>query len=328
MSEAAQSKGNRVPQGSPRARHGKEAKIAEKFAARDRAWESKPAILSNHHRVFLGDSRRMPGFSADETVHLVVTSPPYWDLKQYPDRSSGGQLGNINDRTVFLDGLSTVWKQCYDRLVPGGRMSVVVGDVCRSRRAYGRHLVEPLHAHILLQCQEIGFDPLAPIIWSKIANASREVEGNGGFLGKPYEPNAIVKNDIEYILNFRKPGGYRHPTPEQRTLSLISKADYQQWFQQIWSDIRGEPQRRHPAPYPVELARRLIGMFSFVGDTVLDPFWGVGNTTLAAMRMYRSSVGFEVEPEFLLAGSERMDLLFEESTVEFFVPDNLRASLK
>ncbi|MCL4216209.1 MAG: site-specific DNA-methyltransferase [Candidatus Hydrogenedentes bacterium] len=306
----------------------KEASLAEKQAAHKRAWASQPKILNNHHRVFLGDARAMEGLNASETVHLVVTSPPYWDLKKYEADQDGAQLGHLSDRNTFLESLAQVWRQCYDRLVAGGRMCVVVGDVCRSRRSHGRHLVEPLHAHILLQGQEIGFDPLSPIIWNKIANAVTEVRGNGsGFLGKPYEPNAIIKNDIEYILNFRKPGGYRHPTEEQRALSLISKEDHARWFQPIWTDVPGENQRKHPAPFPFEIARRLIGMYSFVGDTVLDPFWGIGTTTAAAMQMHRSSIGFEIEPKYLVAGSEKLDLLSEYSEIEFNVPEDIRSML-
>lgn len=172
----------------------------------------------------------------------------------------------------------------------------------------------------MIQCQRIGFDPLAPIIWSKIANMATEVSGNGaGFLGKPYEPNAIVKNDIEYILIFRKPGGYRHPTQEQRDLSLISKEDHKRWFQQVWADVPGNHQRQHPAPFPIEIPRRLIGMFSFVGDTVLDPFWGVGNTTIAAMQMYRSSIGFEIDPTYIEAGRSHVGFPLEDSTLEFIL---------
>jgi site-specific DNA-methyltransferase (adenine-specific) len=256
----------------------RESSIQTKVRAHKRAWARRPDILKTTHRIFLGDARTMRGLSPSTGVHLVVTSPPYWNLKRYPGLSNGSQLGHIDDREQFLGELAKVWRRCYAMLAPGGRMCVVVGDVCRSRRSHGRHVVEPLHAHIQVQCQEIGFDPLATILWNKISNAATEVAGNGRtFLGKPYEPNGIVKNDVEFILQFRKPGGYRHPTQEQRDLSLISKEDHQRWFQQVWTDIPGDSQRLHPAPYPTELARRLIGMFSFVGDTVLDPFWGIGN---------------------------------------------------
>lgn len=158
------------------------------------------------------------------------------------------------------------------------------------------------------------------IIWNKIANAKTEVAGNGnGFLGKPYEPNAIIKNDVEFILLFRKPGDYRHPSQLQRDLSLISKENHRKWFQQVWTDIRGESQRQHPAPFPQELAKRLISMFSFVGDTVLDPFLGIANTSLAAMETHRSSIGFEIEPSYFEIVKRRLDPS-DDSTVEFVVP--------
>jgi site-specific DNA-methyltransferase (adenine-specific) len=314
-----------VREGAPRT-SSKEASLEEKFAAKKRAWARRPEIIRNHHTIYLGDARFLHGLPRKTPVHLAVTSPPYWNLKKYPNDRDGAQLGHIDDREHFLTALGKVWEHCHRLLVPGGRLCVVVGDICRSRRAHGRHVVEPLHAFIQVQCQDIGFDPLAPIIWNKIANMATEVTGNGAaFLGKPYEPNAIIKNDIEYVLNFRKPGGYRHPTQEQRDLSLISKEEHKLWFRQIWSDIPGDLQRQHPAPFPVEVARRLIGMYSFVGDTVFDPFWGIGNTTIAAMQMYRSSIGFEIEPEFLAIGRERIGAPPLDSTIEFVVPDVARA---
>jgi modification methylase len=295
----------------------REASVAEKFTARTAAWNSRPEILRNRHRIFLGDARTMTPLKEEGAVQLVVTSPPYWDLKEYAGNGEAAQLGHINDREEFMGELGRVWKRCFDLLTPGGRLCVVVGDVCRARKSHGRHRVEPLHAYIQVQCQALGFDPLAPIIWSKIANMTTEVAGGGGFLGKPYEPNAVVKNDIEFVLMFRKPGAYRKPTQLQRDLSMISKEDHRRWFQQIWADVKGEPQKIHPAPFPSEIARRLIGMFSFVGDTVLDPFWGIGNTTHAAMAMHRSSVGFEIEPSYLEAGRQRFQILPEDSTIGF-----------
>lgn len=296
----------------------REATVAEKFAAAEALWAERPEILQTQHRIYLGDARAMTPLRQAASVHLVVRSPPYWNLKRYPGEESRAQLGHIDDREEFLVELGRVWRRCFDLLVPGGRMCVVVGDVCRSRRAHGRHVVEPLHAYLQVQCQELGFDPLAPIIWNKIANVVTEVAGNGStFLGKPYEPNAIVKNDIEFILLFRKPGDYRHPTPEQRLLSLISKEDHSRWFQQIWTDVPGEVQREHPAPFPREIAKRLINMFSFVGDIVLDPFWGVGNTTLGAIEAHRSSVGFEIEAKFFEIGRRRLAQARFDATVEF-----------
>ena len=246
------------------------------------------------HRLINGDSRDL-SFLSDESVHLVVTSPPYWNLKRYNENPD--QLGHIPDYEAFLLELGKVWRHVYRILVPGGRMVCVVGDVCVARRDFGRHLVFPLHADICVTCRRIGFDNLNPIIWHKIANASYEVANGSQFLGKPYEPNAIIKNDIEFILMQRKPGGYRKPTAAQREVSKISKEEFHSWFQQIWR-ITGASTKHHPAPFPLELATRLVRMFSFAGDTVLDPFCGSGTTMIAALRTRRNSIGVEIDPEY------------------------------
>jgi len=252
--------------------------------------------LPTTHSLYLQDARDMSRLDS-ESVHLVVTSPPYWTLKEYPRTKS--QLGCIADYAEFLAELDKIWKECFRVLVPGGRLICVVGDVCLSRRRNdGRHTVVPLHSSIQEHCRKIGFDNLAPIIWHKIANANYEVEKGSSFLGKPYEPNAIIKNDIEFILMERKPGGYRNPSVVTRVLSVISIENHRNWFQQIWSGLTGASTKQHPAPFPLELAARLIRMFSFVGDTVLDPFMGTGTTNLAASRWGRNSVGYEVDAHY------------------------------
>lgn len=246
------------------------------------------------HRLFLQDARRVDDIP-DESVHLILTSPPYWTLKEYPDRE--GQLGRISDYEAFLDEMDRVWRQCFRVLVKGGRLIIVVGDVCLSRRKFGRHVVIPLHASFQERCRKLGFDNLAPIIWYKIANIALEVENGSRFLGKPYEPNAIIKHDIEYILMQRKPGAYRSPSLAMRVLSVISEEEHREWFQQIWQ-LTGASTREHPAPFPLELAERLVRMFSFVGDTVLDPFMGTGTTNLAARIWGRNSIGVEIDPQY------------------------------
>lgn len=278
-----------------------ELSVEEKFRARSELLSKGSPLLNTTHRLILGDAREMDEMSEPESVHLVVTSPPYWTLKEYEGEAGRDQLGHWEDYETFHDELEKVWTKCLELLVPGGRLCIVIGDVCLPRRKVGRHLVVPLHVDISQRCRKMGFDYLTPILWYKIANAATEVEGNGSpFLGKPYEPNAVIKNDIEYILLLRKNGGYRKPTQEQRILSLIDKADHSRWFRSIWSDVPGSSRARgHPAPYPTELAYRLIRMFSFVGDTVLDPFVGTGSTTLGAIQAHRSSVGYEIEPKYL-----------------------------
>ena len=193
--------------------------------------ERRVLSLPTHHKLVLGDARNLHGI-ADSSVHLIVTSPPYWILKDY-DRVEG-QLGQIADYEKFLNELDKCWGECLRVLVPGGRLVVVVGDVLLSRRKHKRHQAIPLHADIQVRCRRLGFDNLAPIFWYKIANAAYEAEGNGaGFLGKPYEPNAVVKHDVEYILMERKPGRYRSPDPKNRLLSVIPAKKHSIWFQQV-----------------------------------------------------------------------------------------------
>lgn len=298
-----------------------EPSVEEKFRRRDRA-VAEGAPVSTSHQILLGDARVMAELQEPESVHLVVTSPPYWTLKDYDGTAGEGQLGHLADYSAFLAELDRVWRRCFDLLVPGGRMCVVVGDVCLPRRKAGRHRVVPLHADISRRCVDIGYDYLTPILWYKIANAVTEVQGNGGgFLGKPYEPNAIIKNDVEYILLLRKPGGYRKPTPEQRVLSLIDKRDHARWFRSIWSDVAGSNRLRgHPAPFPLDVPYRLIRMFSFVGDTVLDPFLGTGTTTAAAIEAHRSSVGYEIEPRYLEIARARFSQVEPGVEIKFGPP--------
>ncbi len=257
------------------------------------------------HRSVHGDARELASVEPN-SVHLVLTSPPYWTLKEY--RYSDGQMGHLTDYEHFLAELDKVWQRCFDVLVPGGRLICVVGDVCLSRRRNnGRHTVVPLHASIQEHCRVIGYDNLAPIIWNKIANVVHEVDtGGGGFLGKPYEPNAVIKNDIEFILMQRKPGGYRSPSNAARLLSIISDDKHKEWFLQIWSGLTGASTRHHPAPYPEALADRLIRMFSFVGDTVLDPFSGTGTTTVAAIGCGRNSIGYEIDDHYVSLARRRI----------------------
>jgi DNA modification methylase len=262
--------------------------------------------IPTSHQLWLHDSRAMD-FLEPDSVHLVVTSPPYWTLKEY--NRSEGQMGYIEDYESFLTQLDRVWTHCYRALVPGGRLVCVVGDVCLSRRKNGgEHTVVPLHASIQEHCRGLGFSNVAPIIWYKIANAVYEASGSGGgFLGKPYEPNGVIKNDIEFILMERKPGGYRKPSHAARLLSVISAENHREWFQQIWSGVTGASTRQHPAPYPLELAERLVRMFSFVGDTVLDPFLGTGTTSVAAAKWGRNSIGVEVDPAYFKMAKDRIE---------------------
>ena len=185
-------------------------------------------------------------------------------------------------------------------LVPGGRLIINVGDVCRSRRSNnGRHTVVPLHATIQDHCKAIGFDNLTPIIWHKIANANYEVSGGGGFLGKPYEPNSVIENDVECVHAGARSGGYRSPTARERLLSIIGADNYQAWFRQIWSDLPGTSSRHHPAPYPVEFAERTwCGCSPLSATTCSIPSWAPARPISPAHRWGRNSVGIELDAKY------------------------------
>lgn len=256
------------------------------------------------HVLRVGDARDLSAIPT-ASVHLVVTSPPYADLKEYTEAE--GQLGSISDYDQFLTLLDGAWRECLRVLVPGGRVACVVGDVCISRKKAGRHYVLPLSSDLQVRARHIGFDNLTPIRWLKVANIKLEASRSSRFLGKPNLPNGIVKNDLEHILFFRKPGGYRKSTPEQEALSRIENEDYTRWFAPIWTDVSGQLRNLgHPAPFPPEVSRRLIRMFSFVGDTVLDPFNGTGTTTLTAIETGRNSIGYDIVPEYVDIAAKRL----------------------
>jgi len=258
------------------------------------------------HRLHLGDARDM-SWIPDASIHLVVTSPPYWTLKNYAPGNED-QMGHFGDYEHFLSELDRVWAECKRVLVGGGRLCCVVGDVCIPRKRGGRHYLVPLHSDIQVRARSLGLDCLQPILWNKIANGATEAEGNGaGFYGKPYQPGGIVKNDIEYILFLRKGGEYRTTPTLQKALSMLTREEMKTWFRSIWADLPGASTRDgHPAPYPVEVAERLIKMFSFAGDTVLDPFAGTGSTSQAAIMSGRNSIANEIESAYIEIARQRI----------------------
>ena len=257
------------------------------------------------HRLKLGDARDL-SWIPDSSVHLVVTSPPYWTLKKYEDHES--QLGDVAAYETFLDELDKVWRECARVLVEGGRICCVVGDVCIPRKVAGRHHVMPLHSDIQVRARRLGLDNLTPIFWHKIANGVTEADGNGaGFYGKPYQPGAIIKNDTEFVLFMRKSGGYRSVSMLTKALSMLTRDEMRRWQRSFWSDVRGASTRDgHPAPFPVELAERLIRLFSFAGDTVLDPFAGTASTSIAAFKTGRNSIAVDIEPKYFDIAQKRL----------------------
>jgi DNA modification methylase len=287
-----------------------EALLKANRILRERRW---PAPYDRtRHEMILGDARDLRVIP-NESVHLVVTSPPYFNLKPYATDAGGRQLGRIDDYEAFLDELDRVWRECERVLVPGGRVCCVIGDILIPRRADGRHRVLPLPADIQVRSRAIGLDNLTPILWFKIGNRSHEARRkSNAYYGKPYQPGAVIKSDHEHILMLRKPG-YRTAPMIQRALSMLDRDEMNAWMQPVWSRIPGASlQQGHPAPFPPEIAERLIRLFSFAGDTILDPFAGSGSTALASIVTGRSSISVEIEEQYMNAATRRLTKSAEE----------------
>ncbi len=268
--------------------------------------------------VYQADSRRMPEL-ASESIDLVVTSPPYWHLKDY---GVPGQIGYGQTLHAYLRDLYRVWQEVFRVLKPGRRLCVNIGDQFARAAVYGRYKVIPLHAEVIAQAEQIGFDYLGAIIWQK--KTTLNTTGGAPIMGSyPFPPNGIVEIDYEYILLFKKPGKTTRVPRQVKEASRLSKEEWKTFFQGHWR-FGGARQVQHEAVFPPELPRRLIRMFSFVGETVLDPFAGSGTTLAEALRLGRRAVGYEIVPAFVDLMREKFAAwergLFQAS-VAFFKPE-------
>ncbi len=243
--------------------------------------------------IYIADSRNMAEV-ADESVHLVVTSPPYWHIKDY---GVEGQIGYGQTLHEYLLDLSRVWHECWRVLKPGRRLCINIGDQFARAVIYGRYKVIPLHAEIIAQCETIGFDYIGAIIWRK--KTTMRTTGGAVVMGTfPYPPGGIVELDYEFILLFKKPGQEKERvSPAVKEASRLSRDEWKEFFSGHW-EFAGERQVMHEAMFPEELPRRLIRMFSFAGETVLDPFLGSGTTVRVALELGRNAIGYEIQPEF------------------------------
>lgn len=250
-------------------------------------------FIHTKHLIVNGDSRRMTDI-ADSSVHLVITSPPYWQLKDY---GSEKQIGYHETYEKYINNLNLVWNECYRVLFPGCRLCINIGDQFARAVYYGRYKVIPIRTEITKFCEAIGFDYMGAIIWQKVTTTN--TSGGGVQMGSfPYPRNGILKIDYEFILIFKKLGDAPKPTIDQKEMSKMTNDEWNTFFSGHWN-FSGVKQDRHLAMFPEELPRRLIKMFSFVGDTVLDPFVGSGTTSLAAKNLYRNSVGYEINDEYI-----------------------------
>jgi len=249
--------------------------------------------LSTHHKIILGDSRAMAEVQ-DESVHLVITSPPYWQLKDYGHEN---QIGFNDTYEDYINNLNLVWSECYRVLHPGCRLCVNIGDQFARSVYYGRYKIIPIRTEIIKFCETVGFDYMGAIIWQKVTTTN--TTGGATIMGSfPYPRNGIVKLDYEFILLFKKLGKSPKPNKEQKERSKMTTEEWNEYFHGHWNFV-GEKQNQHLAAFPEELPRRLIRMFTFVDDVVLDPFLGSGTAALAAHNLERHSIGYEINKEFL-----------------------------
>lgn len=251
----------------------------------------------------------------DSSVHLAITSPPYWQLKDY---GTDKQIGFHDSYENYINNLNLVWKECYRTLHSGCRLCVNIGDQFARAVYYGRYKVIPIREEIIKFCENIGFDYMGAIIWQKVTTSN--TTGGGVQMGSyPYPRNGILKLDYEFILIFKKLGDAPKPSKEQKELSKMTAEEWNTFFAGHWN-FAGARQNGHIAMFPEELPKRLIKMFSFPGEIVLDPFTGSGTTTLAAKNLDRNSVGYEINSEFIPIVKEKLEVHQKElmgTTYEF-----------
>jgi len=258
--------------------------------------------MSGEAKIILGDSRKMAEVK-DNSIDLVVTSPPYWHIKDYGVK---GQIGYGQTLHEYLKDLYRVWKECYRVLKDGRRICINIGDQFARSIIYGRYKIIPLHAEIIAQCENIGFDYMGAIIWQK--KTTMNTTGGATVMGSyPFPPNGIIEIDYEFILVFKKPGKGKRISQEIKEKSKLTKEEWKKYFSGHWH-FGGTKQISHEAMFPEELPKRLIKMYTFIGDTVLDPFLGSGTTIKAAMELNRNSIGYEINEEFLEIIKEKLGL--------------------
>ena len=278
------------------------------------------------HKIVIGDSRQMKEVS-DESVHLVITSPQYWQLKDY---GNGKQIGYNDSYEEYINNLNLVWNECYRILHKGCRLCINIGDQFARSVYYGRYKVIPIRTEIIKFCESIGFDYMGAIIWQKVTTT--HTTGGATVMGSyPFPRNGILKIDYEFILIFKKYGNSPKVSKEVKDQSKLTKEEWNQYFTGHWN-FPGEKQVKHLAMYPCELPRRLIKMFSFVGDTVLDPFIGSGTTSLAAKNLDRNSIGYEINEDFLPVIREKLSVeqrsITQDATFEIIKPDEFNLNIE
>ena len=278
--------------------------------------------MKTHHKIINGDSRDM-SLIKDKSVHLVITSPPYWQLKDY---GSSDQIGYHDSYENYINNLNLVWKECYRVLHDGCRLCINIGDQFARSVYYGRYKVIPIRQEIIKFCEALGFDYMGAIIWQKVTTSNSS--GGGLQMGSfPYPRNGIVKIDYEFILIFKKLGTAPKPSKDNKELSKMTNEEWNTYFAGHWNFAGARQNNKHIAMFPEELPKRLIKMFAFVGETVLDPFAGSGTTSLAAKNLGRNSVGYEINADFIEVIKQKLNidqLEIDEKTYEFLTEESIK----
>ncbi|GAB6278266.1 MAG: DNA methyltransferase [Lentimicrobium sp.] len=282
--------------------------------------------METTHKIIIGDSRWMKEIQ-DESVHLIITSPPYWQLKDY---GNGKQIGFNDTYEEYINNLNLVWNECHRILHKGCRLCINIGDQFARSVYYGRYKVIPIRTEIIKFCESAGFDYMGAIIWQKVTTC--HTTGGATVMGSfPYPRSGILKLDYEFILIFKKYGNPPKVSNEIKEQSKLTHEEWNQYFTGHWN-FPGEKQDKHLAMFPEELPRRLIKMFSFASDTVLDPFLGSGTTSLAAKKLNRNSIGYEVNEDFLPIIREKLGInqttIFQQATFEIIKQDEPKIDFK
>ncbi|GIX42787.1 MAG: methyltransferase [Leptospiraceae bacterium] len=281
--------------------------------------------MKNFVKVIFGDSRNMSEVE-DCSIDLIITSPPYWNIKNY---GVDGQIGFGQNLHDYLKNLYLVWKECYRILKEGRRLCINIGDQFARSIIYGKYKVIPLHAEIILQCEDIGFDYMGSIIWQK--KTTMNTTGGANIMGSyPYPPNGMIEIDYEYILLFKKSGKMKKISKEIKEKSKLSKEEWKEYYTGHWN-FSGERQLNHEAMFPEELPKRLIKMFSFVGDIILDPFLGSGTTLKMAIELGRNGIGYEINYKYKTIIEEKLtnkkDLFHQFYSIDYVIrEDNISSN--
>lgn len=282
-------------------------------------------IVETKHKIITGDSRNMTDLE-NNSVDLVITSPPYWQLKDYGTKN---QIGYNDSYEEYINNLNLVWNESYRVLNPGSRLCINIGDQFARAAYYGRYKVIPIRTEIIKFCESIGFDYMGAVIWQKTTTTN--TSGGASLMGSyPFPKNGVLSIDYEFILLFKKLGDVKKPDKELKEQSRMTKEEWKEYFAGHWN-FTGTRQDEHIAMFPEELPKRLIKMFSFVGDTVLDPFLGSGTTSLAAKNLNRNSVGYEINTDFLSVIRRKLNIEQNDifsTNYEFLTQNNTKIDFR